>query len=396
MASGSIHFWRKVGNAEFFLSIGDISRQEADALVTAANSRLAGGGGVDGAIHAAGGPTILAQCRQLKGCPTGKAVVTGAGNLKAKMVVHAVGPMWSGGHKGEPELLRSAYRESLLQAERHEAKSIIFPSISTGAYGYPIDRAAPIAIQTIVDFLRTSDRITSAGIILFSLAEAEVYDRAAREIVDRPGFGCYWSYFQEHEGLYLHPLHFNGVGEPRSNFCAKVLRDLSQEVHWEEDTLRLLDDRGWREHLGAALSFYLCPRRHPAILRAIWKAMAGGSWVSPQLLVVLSQRDPDFGPRLEELLSQGVQMEGSGDPMADHVHQGPGDSSSRLGKIAAAALGLATLGLWQPTEEMETRARKLAESDYDGAQEIAVSWLDSLRKFEQAEPSPDARYDVSP
>lgn len=388
--SGNVHYWRRVGNSEFFLRVGDISRQEADAIVTAANSRLAGGGGVDGAIHRAGGPSILAQCRQLKGCQPGKAVVTGAGNLKARFVVHAVGPVYSGGNKGEAETLRSAYHESLLQAERHGAKSILFPSISTGSYGYPVAQAAPIAIGAIVDFLRTSDRIEWAGLILFTLAEAEAHAKAAQEIIDRPQFGCYWSYFQEHDGLYLHPLHFNGVGEPRSDFCARVLRDLSEEVHWEEDTLRLLDDRGWREHLGAAVSFYLCPRQHPAILPALWRALSGGSWVSPQLLVVLSQRDPDFARKLEDLLVDGVRIESSGDALVDHVEQGPGSGDSRLGKTAAAALGLASLGVWRPTPEAEARARQLAEHDFDRAEKIAVDWLESLRLFEKGEPRADA------
>ena len=161
-------YHRMVEGSEFLLRIGDIVQVEMDAIVTAANSRLAGGGGVDGAVHRAGGPMIMSQCRQLKGCPTGNAVVTGAGNLKAKIVIHAVGPIWSGGHKGEAELLRSVYRESLLQAVKHSARSVIFPSISTGSYGYPIAEAAPIAVQAVVDFLRQSDQIDAAGFILFT------------------------------------------------------------------------------------------------------------------------------------------------------------------------------------------------------------------------------------
>jgi O-acetyl-ADP-ribose deacetylase (regulator of RNase III) len=378
-------FHRIVNGSDFFLRLGNIVEMEIDAIVTAANSRLAGGGGVDAAIHHAGGPSIMAQCRQFKGCPTGKAVVTGAGHLKAKMVIHAVGPIWSGGHQGEAELLRSAYHESLLQAVRHSARSILFPSISTGTYGYPIAEAAPIAIKTVTDFLRQSDQLEGAGMVLFAPHDYEVYDEAARQVLDRPLFGCYWSYFQESGGLYLHLLHLNDAAGEQSSQCARWLRRLAEEeLYWEEDTLRLLEERGWREHLGAAVSFYLCSRPHPAILDALWKALSRGSWVSPQLLVVLSQRDPHFAPKLDRLLTRGVQAESSGNALVDHVEQGPGDDNSRLGKIANAALGLARSGVWQPTPETETRARQLAGYDQDGGDDIAASWLKKLRLFEHS------------
>src|SRR5690606_9295009 len=132
-----------VGETEIRLKQGDITREEVDAIVNAANSGLLGGGGVDGAIHRAGGPEIMEECRQIRarqgGCPTGKAVVTGAGKLKARYVIHAVGPVWRGGDGGEEELLRSAYRESLQRAAERQLQRIAFPSLSTGAYGYPVD-----------------------------------------------------------------------------------------------------------------------------------------------------------------------------------------------------------------------------------------------------------------
>ena len=126
-----------------------------DAIVNAANSGLLGGG-VDGAIHRAGGPEIMEECRQIRarqgGCPTGKAVVTGAGKLKARYVIHAVGPVWRGGDGGEEELLRSAYRESLQRAAERQLQRIAFPSLSTGAYGYPVDKAAPVALSEVIRF----------------------------------------------------------------------------------------------------------------------------------------------------------------------------------------------------------------------------------------------------
>ncbi|SHF38037.1 O-acetyl-ADP-ribose deacetylase (regulator of RNase III), contains Macro domain [Caldanaerobius fijiensis DSM 17918] len=164
---------------------GDIVEQEVDAIVNAANSALAGGGGVDGAIHRAGGPTIDEECRVIReqcgGCPTGHAVITGGGNLKAKYVIHAVGPIWKGGNFNEDNLLASAYIESLKLAEEYNIKTIAFPSISTGAYGFPVERAARIALRTVADYLVNSD-IKEVRFILFSERDYEVYLKAYNEL----------------------------------------------------------------------------------------------------------------------------------------------------------------------------------------------------------------------
>src|SRR5207244_444109 len=130
------------------LVVGDITEQDVDAIVNAANPGLAGGGGVDGAIHRAGGPDIMQECRIIGRCDVGKAVITGGGNLMARNVIHAVGPVYKDGQSGEPELLTSAYRSCLRIATRNELRSIAFPSLSTGAYRYPVRQAAHIAIKT--------------------------------------------------------------------------------------------------------------------------------------------------------------------------------------------------------------------------------------------------------
>lgn len=173
----------RIENSILSLIKGDITLEESDAIVNAANSMLAGGGGVDGAIHMAGGPKIMEECRKIGGCPTGQAVMTNGGNLKAKYVIHTVGPIYRDGKHGEPELLASAYRNSLKLAAEKGIRSISFPSISTGAYGYPIDEAAKIALQTVIDFIKLHKTPTMVRFVLFSDKDLKVYEEALREIV---------------------------------------------------------------------------------------------------------------------------------------------------------------------------------------------------------------------
>ena len=160
---------------------GDITKQGTDAIVNAANSSLMGGGGVDGAIHRAGGPAILEECKQIVAkqgrLPTGKAVITTGGNLKARFIIHTVGPIWHGGNKGEPELLASAYRESLKVAAENNLSTVSFPSISTGAYGYPVTKAARVAINTAVSSLR--EGVTSIKEVVFVLFDSATFQSYA-------------------------------------------------------------------------------------------------------------------------------------------------------------------------------------------------------------------------
>ncbi len=165
----------------------DITKQATEAIVNAANPSLMGGGGVDGAIHRAGGPAILEECRQIVSrqgqLPTGKAVITTGGNLKARFVIHTVGPVWHGGNKGEPELLASAYQESLKVAAENNLSSISFPSISTGAYGYPVAEAAKVAIRTVASFLKEqSTPIKEVVFVLFDSTTFENYSSVIGEM----------------------------------------------------------------------------------------------------------------------------------------------------------------------------------------------------------------------
>lgn len=165
---------------------GDITRIAADAIVNAANSALRGGGGVDGAIHRAGGPAIMRELDQIRaasgGCPTGSAVVTTAGNLPAKYVFHAVGPVWRGGGHSEAELLASCYRTAMKLAAERGVRTISFPSISTGVYGYPVEEAAPIALRTVAEALAGDTPVETAIFVLFDRATFEAYERALQAL----------------------------------------------------------------------------------------------------------------------------------------------------------------------------------------------------------------------
>lgn len=173
----------KVAGKTLELVQGDITAQETDAIVNAANSGLRGGGGVDGAIHHAGGPEIMAECRELGGCPTGSACITAAGRLKSKYVIHAVGPIWRGGAGGEPDLLAGAYRKSLEIAGEKGLSSISFPSLSTGAYGYPLDEAAAIALATVIDHLRGETSLSRVVFVLFNDTVSDAYRQALAKLM---------------------------------------------------------------------------------------------------------------------------------------------------------------------------------------------------------------------
>jgi O-acetyl-ADP-ribose deacetylase (regulator of RNase III) len=163
---------------------GDITKQHVDAIVNAANSRLAGGGGVDGAIHRSGGPSIMEETDRLypDGCPTGSAVISGAGKLPAKHVIHAVGPVWGGGRRGEADLLAGAHRRCLELAVEHDCRSIAFPAISTGVYGYPLDQAARVAIQTAIQFVQEHGRPELIRFVLFGRSAYEAFAAVLAEL----------------------------------------------------------------------------------------------------------------------------------------------------------------------------------------------------------------------
>src|SRR5262245_7988543 len=180
-ATGNDHMRYKISQATVELVQGDIVDQDVDAIVNAANSSLLGGGGVDGAIHRAAGPQLLAECRTLGGCPSGQARITKGYQLAARHVIHAVGPVYQGRAR-DAELLGSAYRSSLALAAQHGVTTIAFPSISTGLYSYPLREAAPIALQTVKDFLEQHPEIKLVRFVLWDRASLAAYQLAAERL----------------------------------------------------------------------------------------------------------------------------------------------------------------------------------------------------------------------
>ena len=177
-----------IGSSTVRLLQGDITKQDTDAIVNAANSSLLGGGGVDGAIHRAGGPAILEECKAIVAksgrCDTGNAVITTAGNMPARHVIHTVGPVWRGGERGEPGLLANAYKNSIRLAAENGLKSTSFPSISTGVYGYPIELASRIALEVVFIFLVDNPGIEEVRFVLFSSGDLETYRKNAPDVYE--------------------------------------------------------------------------------------------------------------------------------------------------------------------------------------------------------------------
>jgi O-acetyl-ADP-ribose deacetylase (regulator of RNase III) len=176
----------KINKSTLSIIQGDIARQETDAVVNAANAGLAGGAGVDGAIHAAGGPSIMAECRKIGGCPTGQAVITTGGNLKARYVIHTVGPVYQGGMSGESALLKSAYLESLRLASARGLKSLAFPAISAGVYAYPAEEAARIALTTVMGYLEEHSDLELVHFVLFSRKMYDMFAGELKKLIQQP------------------------------------------------------------------------------------------------------------------------------------------------------------------------------------------------------------------
>jgi O-acetyl-ADP-ribose deacetylase (regulator of RNase III) len=176
----------QVGQSILELRAGDITEQDTEAIVNAANASLLGGGGVDGAIHRAGGPQILEQCRRIGGCPPGEARITTGGRLRARYVIHTVGPIYYGGNRNEAQILANAYRNSLELASQRGIRTVAFPSISTGAYGYPIELAAPLALGTVIRFLESRPEVELVRFVLYGRSAYQAYEHVLKGLLSSP------------------------------------------------------------------------------------------------------------------------------------------------------------------------------------------------------------------
>lgn len=181
--SGRVHSEARAELGRIELVLGDITEQKVDAIVNAASTTLLGGGGVDGAIHRAAGSELIEECRKIGGCPTGEARITKGYKLHAKFVIHTVGPVWHGGTSGEDEFLQKCYINSMTLAEQAKVKTLAFPSISTGAYRFPIGRAAGIAVETVTGILRTVKGVEKIIFVCFSQADYDVYERILKVLM---------------------------------------------------------------------------------------------------------------------------------------------------------------------------------------------------------------------
>jgi O-acetyl-ADP-ribose deacetylase (regulator of RNase III) len=178
-----MYYEAQINNTKFVLKVGDITEEDTEAIVNAANPTLLGGGGVDGAIHRKGGPKILEECKKIGGCEPGNAVITTGGNLKAKYVIHTVGPIWRGGRFNEEEILKNAYQNSLKIAKSHNIRTVSFPSISTGAYGYPIELASKVALKSIINFLKIEKFFDEIRMVLFKEPDFAIYKSKLEELL---------------------------------------------------------------------------------------------------------------------------------------------------------------------------------------------------------------------
>jgi len=173
----------QIKHGQLTLKVGDITLETTDAIVNAANSGLRGGGGVDGAIHQTGGATIMEECRKIGYCPPGSAVITFAGRLHAQYVIHAVGPIYRDGQHDEEKTLKSAYRSCLILASQHGIKSLAFPALSTGAYGYPLHPAARIALESVIEYLNNHEDIRIIHFVLYNRDTYEVFNTELRTLI---------------------------------------------------------------------------------------------------------------------------------------------------------------------------------------------------------------------
>lgn len=366
--------------------IADITTLEVDAVVNAANTTLLGGGGVDGAIHRAAGPGLLEECRGLGGCATGDAKITRGHRLEARHVIHAVGPVWRGGSHGEERLLASCYERAILLAREHGVRSMAFPAISTGAYGYPPDAAARVAVTTVRATL-TDDTLPERVVLCAFDARASLTLQTALAETVRPEIFAPFASFtplferspQARVPRYLLLLNIAPDAREAVDEIRRAVTASGERL--DSEIAALLRERNWRSQLVGAVAT-LVAGGGDARIDALWSAVDRPSWISPQLVATASLLDPAFDARARERLDRHRALDAkdaSGTPWPErHSALGPGSIAEHSAKVVGSLLRMCELrpsaSEWIASYSSDATLRAFIATDVDHGGDIAEEW----------------------
>lgn len=369
--------------------LADITTLDVDAIVNAANSTLLGGGGVDGAIHRAAGPGLLAECRALGGCATGDAKITRGHGLKARHVIHAVGPVWNGGAQGEERLLASCYERGIALAREHGLRTIAFPCISTGVYGYPIDAAARVALRTVSRAVAAGPLPERVTLCAYDAPSAMALQSALAETRDEPepapfaAFPSFAPLFQERmpSGVPAH-LQLLNLG-PRAVEAVDAVRDATMRSgeRLDVEIAALLAESNWRPQLVGAVAV-LVANANDVRLTALWSAIDRPCWSSPQLVAVASFADAAFDARARARLDRRGALDARETASMPwplrHSALGPGSIADHAAKTLSALFRVCELRAgtsdWFASYAASEQLRAILASDTDRGGEIAERW----------------------
>jgi O-acetyl-ADP-ribose deacetylase (regulator of RNase III) len=367
------------------VTLGDITTLDVDAIVNAANSSLLGGGGVDGAIHRAAGPGLLAECRALGGCATGDAKITGGHGLKARHVIHAVGPVWRDGTRDEDRLLASCYERAIALARAHGVRTLAFPCISTGVYGYPMRAAARVAVHAVARTIADSALPERVILCAFDQAAFEVLRSALRNET-LGAFPSFTALFERDERLQVTPyLSLLNASSGAGTAVALVRESTARSGNLDLEIAALLAQNNWRPQLVGAVALILAGPSEGR-LAALWEAIDRPCWVSPQLVATVSLVDANFDAQARMRLDRRGTLDAR-DVLAmpwpeRHSAIGPNSIDGHAAKTLSAFLsiceGRSSASAWIRPYLADEQLRGIVAQDQDGGGGIARDWLQSM------------------